>query len=192
MILLSSGPSRSPQFLSELHKVLANRMSRQLPLDSRQKAFRRINGCAENLFLLDFVLSYYKQQFKSIYIASLDVIKAFDSVSHDAIRDILYNARVSPQMVEHIMNGYKDAVTRHSCNEWLSRPIHPGRGVKQGNPLSPMIFNLIIDKLFAKLPAEVGLRIGNMHLNAMGFAGDLILIATTPLDLQKMLDTSAE
>ena len=95
-------------------------------------------------------------------------------------------------MIEYIMNGYKDAVTRLSCNGWLSRPIRPGRGVKQGDPLSPMIFNLIIDKLFAKLPAEVGLKIGNMHLNAMGFADDLVLIATTPLGLQNMLDISAE
>lgn len=174
-----------------LHKVLANRMSRLIPLDSRQKAFRPIDGCAENIFLLDFVLSYCRQRFKSIYIASLDVMKAFDSVSHQAIRDTLRDAGVPARMVGYIMNSYGESVTKLKGKDWTSRPIRPGRGVKQGDPLSPMIFNLIINRLFAMLPEEVGLKIGETKLNAMGFADDLILMATTPMGLQSMLDTSA-
>lgn len=54
------------------HKVLANRMSQLTPLDSRQKAFRPIDGCAENIFLLDFLLdfllSYSRQRHKSSFI----------------------------------------------------------------------------------------------------------------------------
>lgn len=54
-----------------------------------------------------------------------------------------------------------------------------------------MIFNLVIDRLFAKLSTEVGIRFGDFCLNAMSFADDLVLFATTANGLQSMLDITS-
>jgi len=173
------------------HKVLANRLSRSVRLDCRQKAFRPIDGCSENVFLMDFALRYCRQSFKPLFMASLDVAKAFDSVTHNTIVDILRSAGVPTPMVDYIAWVYEKSVTRLHCENWESQSIHPTCGVKQGDPLSPIIFNLVIDRLFSKLPSEIGLKVGEVSLNAIGFADDLVLFATTPKGLQTLLDTAA-
>jgi len=173
------------------HKILANRLSRSVQLDSRQKAFRPIDGCSENVFLMDFALRYCRQNFKPLFMASLDVAKAFDSVTHNTIVDILRSAGVPTPMVDYIAWIYEKSVTRLHCENWESQSIHPTCGVKQGDPLSPIIFNLVIDRLFSKLPSEIGLKVGEVSLNAIGFADDLVLFATTPKGLQTLLDTAA-
>lgn len=179
-------------FARTFHKVLANRMGRCIKLDERQKAFRPIDGCSENIFLMDFALRYSRQNFKPLFMASLDVAKAFDSVTHKTIIDTLRSFGVPRLMCEYIQGTYAESVTRLREGDWESHAIHPTCGVKQGDPLSPMIFNLVIDRLFSKLPKEVGIRLGDTILNSIGYADDLVLFATTAQGLQELLDVSTD
>ena len=56
-------------------------------------------------------------------------------------------------------------------------------GVKQGDPLSPVIFNLIIDQLLRSLPQECGSTYNGKTVRAMTFADDVVLLADSPIDL---------
>jgi len=72
-----------------LHKILATRMGHNICLDQRQRAFRPTDGCSDNIFLLDMVLRYHHRSHKPLFMASLDIAKAFDSVSHKTIEETL-------------------------------------------------------------------------------------------------------
>lgn len=62
------------------------------------------------------------------------------------------------------------------------------RGVKQGNPLSPLMFNLIMEPLLAKLSEEqVGLRINEERLSVLAFTDDLLVNDKTA-GLKRLLD----
>ena len=67
------------------HKVLARRMNSLISLDERQSAFRATDGCADNEFQLDLIQRHHHTYHKALYIASIDVAKAFDTVAHSAI-----------------------------------------------------------------------------------------------------------
>lgn len=182
----------SSVLLRTLHKILATRMARLIQLDQRQRAFRPTDGCSDNVFLLDLILRNHHRLHKPLFVASLDVAKAFDSVSHDTISETLEAMGIPPPMRSYIMDMYQRSTTVLSCNAWTSGSIKPTCGVKQGDPMSPIIFNMIMDRMLKKLPTDIGTRIGDTTINAAAFADDLLLFASTPVGLQKLLDQATE
>lgn len=182
----------SSVFIRTLHKVLSTRMAKLVHLDPRQRAFRPTDGCSDNIFLLDLLLRYHHKQHESLYMASLDIAKAFDSVSHKTIEETLRIMGIPEPMTMYIIDVYARSSTLLCCDGWTSTKIHLECGVKQGDPMSPIIFNMIIDRLLKQLPPEIGVRMGGLTINAAAFADDMLLFASTPMGLQKMLNLSTQ
>ncbi|XP_053380371.1 uncharacterized protein LOC128548876 [Mercenaria mercenaria] len=65
-----------------------------------------------------------------------------------------------------------------------------GTGLKQGCPLSPILFNLYINDLITAIKdLNIGIEIGNEKISILLYADDVALLAESPEDLQNMLDT---
>lgn len=47
---------------------------------------------------------------------------------------------------------------------------------------------MVIDRLLTRVPDEVGVRCGETTVNVAAFADDMLLFASTPMGLQKLLD----
>ena len=62
------------------------------------------------------------------------------------------------------------------------------RGVKQGDPMSPFLFNLVLDTCLRKLEGSVRL-IDALRLNHIAFADDVVLIASKMDELQCIFDS---
>ena len=77
----------------------------------------------------------------------IDLAKAFDSVSHKHIKVVLEERSVDPAVVELIMDCYKGISTQVRTESRFTNKIKMKVGVKQGDPLSPLLFNLAIDPL---------------------------------------------
>lgn len=184
-------PITVPSVLTrQLHAILAKRISNCLVLDNRQQAFQAFDGCANNTTLVDLLLRHHNKTFESCYLASLDVSKAFDSVAHPAILDTLRVYNAPSGFTEYLKYFYNHSSTVLVGEGWMSPEVFPKKGVKQGDPLSPMLFNIVIDRLLRRLPSDVGVRIGTCKTNALAFADDLILAASTPVGLQTLLNTT--
>lgn len=175
-----------------LHKVLATRMMDLVELDERQKAFQPVDGCSENVFLMDIILRHHREKQKQLFMASMDMAKAFDSVTHETIKDVMIGAGLPQTMVEYIVDIYENSTTQLSCGDWTSHEIRPTCGLKQGDPLSPMILNLVIDGLLKKLTDEIGVSVDNIKANSFAFADDLALVASTRNGLQELINRSVE
>jgi len=69
------------------------------------------------------------------------------------------------------------------------------QGVKQGDPLSPLLFCLFIDRfekfITDRLPAA-GAQVAHKLIRVLLYADDLVLLADSIHDLQAMLDVLHE
>ncbi len=65
------------------------------------------------------------------------------------------------------------------------------RGVMQGDPLSPLLFNVILDWALSAAPEEVGVDLCWTHFRYLAFADDVVLLASSPVGLRMSVDTVA-
>ena len=70
------------------------------------------------------------------------VKKAFDSINHGAIIQALRSSGVPEILVGYIEDLYLSSTTRIIAGSEVSSPVLVARGVKQGDPMSPFLFNL--------------------------------------------------
>lgn len=173
----------------ELHRILAHRISSSIQVDERQRANKNFDGCRDNVIQLDMILREHRSTFRQMYMASVDVSKAFDSVSHPSIVAILKSFGIPQPLIGYISGTYEQGSTVIEGDGWTSTSIHPTRGVKQGDLLLPVIFNLITHRALQSLSGDVRVEIGDRRINASAFADDLNVFATTPGGLQSLIDT---
>ena len=168
------------------HKVLAKRLDQLCPSSLRQKAFKEGDGLYENVLILKSVLHDAKTpgRPRDLNLVFLDVRKAFDSVSHESLLAACKRAGMPEQLREYIGWIYRNGYTRLNVGGEQSEPIVAGQGVKQGDPLSCALFNLVIDWALEGIRSEFGYKLGNTSISHLAFADDLCLISSTSEGLQ--------
>ena len=132
--------------------------------------------------ITDLTSLYYSKLEKKeqIYVLFLDTAKAFDSIDHSFIHAILAKAGF-PLWVRNIIKGFLHEVKVYPTVGADLGPISVCRGVKQGCPLSPLLFALCFDVLLRKLRYISG------H-SAFAFADDMAACARKLGTLVKVLN----
>ncbi|NXL32826.1 PO21 protein, partial [Glaucidium brasilianum] len=115
--------------------------------------------------------------------------KAFDTVSHFHVIVALKQKGVDNYSIILITNLYNNINKFTDMKDEQSDPIEILTGVKQGDPMSPILFNLTMDPLLCKLEEEgSGYQHYLTHIITMAFADDLVLSSGSWKGVQKNIE----
>ena len=142
-----------------------------------------------------------------------DIIKAYDMFNPDIVIKALRHHDVAPSVIDAILREWYHQGQVFTWQGVSTRPVRRSRGLPQGDPLAPWVFNAVIDYLLRPLrdswaARRFGINISETRLfqehwlrqtlpqqpprhisfvNLLVFADDLVLVARHPEDLAKMM-----
>lgn len=112
-------------------------------------------------------------------------------MSHSSIDRALIGMGIDDNIRAYIISDLSSSKNNIRVGKANTRDIHIREGVKQGDPLSPIPFNLVIDELLDEInrsPFKGSITDESLKLGAMAFADDLIVLLDKENHEQVQLD----
>ena len=136
-----------------LTKVLAIRLAQVAPslLHKSQAGFVPGRKITDQTKLVELMVAYAEAAEQNGLIVALDQEKAYDKVAHDYLWRALETFLIPPEFLKTVKTLYEQATTRVMINGHLSSSFKVIRGVRQGDPMSCLLFDLAIEPLSAML-----------------------------------------
>ena len=145
---------------------------------------------SSNLFLIRDLLEYVDREEIPLALLSLDQEKAFDRVDWGFLRRTLETFNFGPTFLRWITLFYTNIESAVVINGWTSSFFKPSRGVRQGCPLSPLLYVLTIEVLAVSLrtsPGITGVQLpGSLEqFKCSGYADDTTVAATSDASIEE-------
>ena len=123
-------------------------------------------------------------------IISINAEKAFDKIQHPFMIKTLQKVGIEGTFLSIIKTIYDKPTANIVLNGEKLKPFPLRSGTRQGCPLSPPLFNIVLDVLATAIREQKeikGIRIGKEEVKLSLFADDMILYIVNPKDFQKTI-----
>ena len=145
---------------------------------------------SSNLFLIRDLLEYVEREDIPLALLSLDQEKAFNRVNWGFLLRTLETFNFGPTFLRWIKLSYTNIESAVVINGWTSAFFQPSRGVRQGCPLSPLLYVITIEVLAVCLrtsPEITGVQLPNSleQFKCSGYADDTTVAATSDESIEQ-------
>lgn len=140
-------------------KILATRLAPELPrlISASQSAFIKGRSIQDNFLYVQNVVKEAHSKNLPLLFLKLDIAKAFDSVNWGYLLDVLKGYGFGQRWMDLLAIMLSSSTSRVLLNGIPGTPFSHRQGLRQGNPLSPMLFILAMEplqRMFAKATEE--------------------------------------
>lgn len=170
-----------------LSKVLSSRIKSVLPkiISESQSAFKRGRSILDGVLVANEIVDEWKKKQKKGIVLKLDFEKAYDSINWEFLFSMLSNFGFGSKWINWMKECVSTARISILVNGSPTPEFSPQRGLRQGEPLSPFLFNIVAEGLNILLSraVQIGLIKGatlgsnDIIITHLQFADDTILFS---------------
>ena len=177
-----------------LSKALANRMKSKLHLllNPEQTCSVPERTIFQNLFLTRDIIIYCNQKHMNGYILTIDQEKAFDRVDRNFLFEVMKKMNFGSKILSWINSIYFDTQSSTQINGHISVRFPITRGVRQGCPLSAILYSLLAETLGEEIRNSKKLHgivlPGNKEIKITQYADDTTIYLSEKTQLKHFFE----
>ena len=173
-----------------LEMCILKRIGKYINTEINQFGYKPELGTDSCIYTLKEMIHSNLDNNTNTYLGFLDASKAFDRVHHDLLFSKLKEKGTPGFIIRILKDWYMNQSIHVRWGNSKSESFFAANGVKQGGILSPYLFNFYMNGLSEKLnKLPIGCWIGGMKVNHLSYADDIIVISSSQVGLQRLLDT---
>lgn len=144
-----------------------------------------------NIHVARSILECCDGELRKVAMLQVDLEKAFDRVSHDVLRQILKHIEIGPIIFEGVQMAYYNCTTSLIVNKRVSERIPVKSSVRQGCPLSPLLFALYIEPYCLSIIQSEhvrGFTLNAREVRILAYADDIAIFCTDSESIEKAIE----
>ena len=159
-------------------------------LSDCQFGFQKNKSTIDCIFIFHALISKILSRGEKLYCCFIDYQKAFDLVNRSFLWQKLIRDGCSIRMIKALQSMYNSVKACVRYNNKCSQFFDINAGVKQGDPLSPVLFKFFINDILESTSNENGdaMSINGFNLFMLLYADDAVLFSRSSEALQNMLN----
>ena len=177
--------------------VFAKRLQNILPqlVNKNQTAYIKGRYIGKNARLILDIFEYCENENSDGILLFLDLIKAFDSVEWNFLYKVLQKFNIGNTFIKWIKILYTNPMFKMKNNGWLSKNCEMSRGIRQGCPISALLYLFVAEILAIKINSNnniKGISINKNEIKSIQHADDLTIALNDEASIKHALDTIHE
>ena len=152
-----------------------------------QNGFRDGKSVIDNIFALRIINKKLLEYKQSVQYSFIDFQKAYDSIHRDALWKCTKEFKIPTKLINMCKTCVHKIRSAVRIEGTLSSFFENKTDLKQGDPLSPILFNLALQKVIQSTKmVPSGIKIGKEQMNILAYADDIVLIVKNEIEIRKL------
>ena len=169
-----------------ISSIINRRISSKVIFDDALHGFRAHRGTATGILEAKLQSQLSCRQSVPYYIIFLDLKKAYDTLDRGQVIRVLQRYGVGANLIRLIQASWAGDTMISRQAGYYDRPFKASRGVRQGDILSPLIFNIMVDAVVRNWRSAFLQR--DTDETAIFYANDGLISSTSASAVQESMD----
>ena len=162
-------------------------------LGDYQAGFRQNRSTIDQIFILRQLLQKMWEYDRDVHMLFVDFKKAYDSIHRESLINILKEFEMPQKLINLIKMNIDHTDIKVKVGHSTSNVVQVTTGLRQGDALSPILFNIALEKVVREIRMDQGgVRIGDANIGLLAYADDIVLLAENKDQLRRQANKLIE